>query len=101
MEDLVIEKKTFAILTTKTYSRTDSGKSWKSKPDEETTEQITKQNYVNITGSATLKFFRRMGGSKTVTRGYTSEGYIPVKLSSIPFTKHCKRIHTFKIVGNS
>ena len=101
MENLVIEKNTFAILTAKTYSRTDSGKSWKSKPDFETTKQITKRNYVNITCDDTLKFSRRMGSSKTVTRGYTSEGYIPVKLSSIPSTKHCKRICTFKIVGDS
>ena len=45
-------------------------------------ELINKQIYNNITSSETLKFFRRLGGSETAQKSYTSGGYITTRLLS-------------------
>ena len=38
---------------------------------DESNRVITEQNYKNIVSDDTIKFFRRLGGSESVTRGYT------------------------------
>jgi len=91
---------TFAILTTKEYSRTDSGKCWKSKPDSIETKEINREFYDNMTSEETCKFFRRLGGSETVTRCYTSAGYIPIEIISCDPSRTVRKVRTFDIVAD-
>ena len=42
--------------------------------------KISEEQYTNIIESA--PFFRRLGGSETITKSYTSKGYVPVRLTS-------------------
>jgi hypothetical protein len=82
-------------MTTKEYTRTDSGKSWRSKPDSVETEQITKRQYDLITNEDTMKWFRRLGGSETATKNYTKWGYNTIELSSIDPARSLKRVRSF------
>ena len=68
-------------LTTERYEKTNRGKSWKKDPVESSKEIISPENFKNIISS--IPFFRDLGGSERVTKGYTVAGYIPVELSSI------------------
>ena len=69
-------------MTEKRFTRTESGKSWKSKPYEIKTETITERQYRNITDEKTMRFFRRLGGSEYAERNYTCNGYIITRLIS-------------------
>ena len=75
------------------YGRTESGKSWKSKPCKTYNEKIEEYQYEWIFNS--VKFFRKLGGSERITKGYTCEGYIPVRLTSISPDKTKKIIRYF------
>ena len=82
-------------LTTKKYERTSSGKSWKKNPVESNESIINSENFKNIISS--IPFFRNLGGSERVTKGYTIAGYIPVELSSISPDKAIKIVRKFKV----
>jgi hypothetical protein len=43
-----------------------------------------------------VKFFRRLGGSETITNGYTCSGYVGTKLVSTSPDKQTKVIREFK-----
>lgn len=77
------------------YSRTESGKSWKSKPYKEHIDVINFDNYFNFLSS--VKFFKNLGGYERVTNGYTVAGYVPVKLVSINPDNTIRVVRTFKI----
>lgn len=77
------------------YSRTDSGKSWKSKPDEVVTESVTMDNVIKATADDTLSFFRRLGGYEGLEKSYTSRGYLPWKLTSISPDRSIKRVREY------
>ena len=64
--------------------------------DGQKTEQITKENYNNIVSKDTQKWFRRLGGSETTKRTYTSRGYLITKLTSISPDRQNKSIYQFK-----
>lgn len=64
--------------------------------EDETTKQITKEQYNNICSDDTLKFFRRLGGSETAERSYTCRGYLITKLTSKNPNSQTKVIRTFK-----
>jgi hypothetical protein len=64
--------------------------------EEEITENLTKEQYTNITSDDTLKWFRRLGGIETAQRGYTCSGYLITKLTSKSPDKQLKIIRTFK-----
>ena len=64
--------------------------------ESEKTEKITREQYVNIVGDDTLKWFRRMGGSETAIKGYTCRGYLTTMLTSTSPSKETKIIRTFK-----
>lgn len=68
--------------TKQEYSRTESGRGWKSKPETTETKTITEEQHKNATSAETCRFFRRLGGSETVTRSYTPIGYVPVEVIS-------------------
>ena len=82
-------------LTTKKYERTSSGKSWKKNPVEINKSIINSENFKNIISS--IPFFRNLGGSERVTKGYTIAGYIPVELSSISPDRKVKIVRSFKV----
>ena len=82
-------------LTTKKYERTSSGKSWKKNPVETNEEVISPKKFELIISS--IPFFRDLGGSERVTKGYTVAGYIPVELSSISPNKETKIVRSFKV----
>jgi len=83
-------------MTQQTFEK--SGKTtYKLKPqDNDGTFEISEQQYNNIVGDDTLRFFRRLGGSESATRGYTSCGYVITKLVSTSPDKSRRTIRTFK-----
>ena len=56
------------IMRTSVYSRTESGKSWKSKPDSVTEKRIDKEQVDRIADS--IYFFRNLGGYERLERAY-------------------------------
>lgn len=55
------------------------GSRWKKA--KETTEPFSRLYYMNCVDA--VPFFRRLGGSERVTKGYTIYGLIPVSISSV------------------
>ena len=95
-KSVVEESKQYKIkLITKRYEKTSSGKSWKKNPVEINEEVISPKKFELIISS--IPFFRDLGGSERVTKGYTIAGYIPVELSSISPSRETKIIRTFKV----
>jgi hypothetical protein len=84
-------------VTTETYSRTDSGKSWRSKPDTTETAEITRDQHHNLTSNDTCAWFRRLGGSETAQREYTAGGYDVTRLTSIDPSRTIKKVRSFEI----
>ena len=82
-------------LITKKYERTSSGKSWKKNPVEIDEEIISPKKFELIISS--IPFFRDLGGSERVTKGYTVAGFIPVELSSISPSRETKIVRSFKV----
>ena len=82
-------------LITKRYEKTSSGKSWKKNPVETDEEVISPRKFELIISS--IPFFRDLGGSERVTKGYTVAGYIPVELSSISPSRETKIVRSFKV----
>lgn len=78
--------------TKKIYHKTDSGKSWKSKPTEQYTEIVTPQFYTNYVTS--ISFFNNLGTCKAI-HNYTIAGYLPVTITSISPDKTIKHIDSF------
>ena len=84
-------------MTTESFDRTESDKGWKSKPHTTITAQINRRQFDLMTSDETCSWFRRLGGSETVIRCYSSIGYVPYQLSSIDPSKTIKKVRTFKI----
>lgn len=59
-------------------------------------ELIDEKQYNNITSNDTLKWFRRLGGTETVQRCYTSAGYKVYKLTSTSPNRQQKNIREFE-----
>ena len=86
------------LRTIKTYSRTESGKSWKSKPDEIEREIQKPEWYENYITS--IPFFNNFGyGASCRGRySYTMAGYIPTEVVSISPGQTTKKVATFEFV---
>ena len=84
-------------LTTKTYGKTESGKSWKSNPTEIEITTIDQETYNNIFSKETQAFFRRLGGYERASKSYTIAGYIVTRLISISADKTTKIVRTVRI----
>ena len=84
-------------LTTKTYGRTESGKSWKSNPTEIEITTIDQEEYDNIFNKKTQAFFKGIGGYERASKSYTNAGYIVTKLISISPEKTTKIVRTIKV----
>jgi uncharacterized protein YneR len=62
---------------------------------EKKVEEIFEKEYFLITNDNTIKFFRRLGGKETITRGYTCAGYKITKLVSTSPDKQTKVVREF------
>ena len=82
-------------IKTKKYERSSSGKKKKKNPVETDEEVISAKKFELIISS--IPFFRDLGGSERVTKGYTIAGYIPVELSSISPERKTKIVRSFKV----
>jgi hypothetical protein len=67
----------------------------------ESTEEITSEQYNNITNTDTLKYFRRIGGSESAIYGYTCNGYKVTRLTSTSPDKQTKIVRTFNFTYNA
>lgn len=61
-----------------------------------TVENIGFEQYDNITNKDTLSWFRRLGGTETATKTYTSQGYKTVRVVSTSPDKQYKTIREFE-----
>lgn len=64
----------------------------------ESSKVITEQNYKNIISDDWVKFMRRLGGVETLTRSYTSAGYLVTKLVSTSPDRQNKTIREFSFI---
>jgi len=81
-------------MTTETYELKDGTKTSYVLVEREE-KLLTEDHYNNMTSADTQKYFRRLGGSETATKGYTRKGYNVVKLVSKSPDKSIKKIRTF------
>jgi len=58
------------------------------------TKEITREQYNNIVNSA--PWFRRLGGSETLQRCYTSYGYIPYRIISTAPDRSIRTVRQFE-----
>lgn len=98
-------------IKTETYSRTASGKGWKSRPDETRTETMPwdrrdadgerygEDVHRKITDADTLRFFRRLGGSEYAERSHTPRGYIVTRLVSTNPDRTIRIVRRFRITN--
>ena len=68
---------------------------------EESTKVITNENYNNIICDDTVKFFRRLGGSETLTRGYFYCGYLTYRLVSTSPDRENKTVREFNFIRDN
>ena len=64
-------------------------------------KEVTEKEHRLCTNDDTVKWFRRLGGSETVERSYTSAGYLVTKLTSTSPDKQNKTVreYSFKTVS--
>lgn len=58
-------------------------------------KEIFEREYFLTTNDNTIKYFKRLGGRETVTRGYTCAGFKIVKLVSVSPDKETKIVREF------
>lgn len=81
-------------LTTETYYK--NGKAWELGGTE--TEIVDLKTVERIADS--VRFFRRLGGTERIERGYTCAGYKPVKLTSTSPNKIGRTVRKFNYSYN-
>lgn len=81
--------------TIETFNRTDSGKSWKSKPDTVENEIVSPEYYTNYITS--IPFFNNWGdgASCRAAFSYNAPGYLPTTVTTISPYKQTKKIARF------
>ena len=82
------------------YGKTESGKTWRKKPIEETRETVPPVFYENFVRS--ISFFNGfMGGTCRAEYNYTGVGYLPTKITTISPDRAEKHIDyfTFDYIG--
>ena len=86
----------YTIIETKTKLEKKAGtKNAYREVSKEVTE-ITERQHEITTNDDTIKWFRRLGGSQSVTHGYTYAGYVVIKLVSTSPDKQSKTIREYK-----
>ena len=81
-----------------TYSRTDSGKSWRRKPDAVRREVVDADFYSNFVSS--IDWFNSWGDGAYCRGGreYTVAGYIPTKVVTVSPHRVTKQVDTFVFI---
>lgn len=85
------------LATLETYTRTTSGRTWKSKPTKTEHYVYTEKKYQNYV-SAT-PFFNRLGQYSRAHYGYTAAGYIPTRIISVNPSGDVKNVAHFHFVN--
>ena len=87
-------------LTKKEYSRTASGKSWKTKPDAENVENVAAAFYTNYIKS--VPFFNNFGGGAycRAQYNYTPAGYLPTTITTVSPEQNRKIVAVFTFKYN-
>lgn len=91
IDELFTENPTQNITIIKT-SYKKHGSKWIETESE--TKHVDFIHYVNIVEA--IPFFRNLGGSETVTMGYTKKGYLPIKIINTSPSREDRSIYHFK-----
>lgn len=86
----------YTIIETKTKLEKKAGTKNAYKEVSKEVTEVTEQEHELSTNEDTIKWFRRLGGSENVTRGYTYAGYVVVKLISTSPDRERKTIREYK-----
>ena len=86
----------YTIIETKTKLEKKAGTKNAYKEVSKEVKEVTERQYKLTTNDDTIKWFRRLGGSQSVTRSYTYAGYVVVKLISTSPDKQNKTIREYK-----
>jgi len=86
----------YTIIETKTKLEKKAGTKNAYKEVSKEVTEVTERQYKLTTNDDTIKWFRRLGGSQSVTRGYTYAGYVVIKLVSTSPDKQNKTIREYK-----
>lgn len=81
--------------TIETFSRTDSGKSWRSKPDEVENDVIKPEHYTNYITA--IPFFNNWGDGAycRAKHSYNAPGYLPKTVTTVSPFKETKKVARF------
>ena len=86
--------------TITSYDRTESGKSWRSKPYSVEVKYIDERTYSLLTDPDTARAFRRAGSRcERREKSYTFHGYIVTKATTINPSNDDKTIREFEPLG--
>ena len=85
---------TIITLTQTEYIKNPNTKTTYTQVSKEVKEIFEKEYFLTI-NEDTIKYFRRLGGKETITRGYTCAGYKVVKLISTSPDKETKIVREF------
>jgi hypothetical protein len=86
----------YTIVETKTKLEKKAGTKNAYKEVSKTVREVTERQHELTTNSDTCKWFRRLGGSETVTRGYTCAGYRATRLVSTSPDKEIKTVREYQ-----
>lgn len=86
----------YTIIETKTELEKKAGTKNAYKEISKEVNEVTEEQHRLTTNDDTVKWFRRLEGSETVTRGYTYAGYVVVKLVSTSPDKESKTVREYK-----
>ena len=86
----------YTIIETKTKLAKKAGTKNAYKEVSKEVTEVTERQHELSTNEDTIKWFRRLGGSDSVTRGYTYAGYVVVKLISTPPDRESKTVREYK-----
>ncbi len=83
---------------TQVYTRTASGKSWKSRPETVESETVDREHYINYVES--IPFFNNWGNGASCRAvwNYTAAGYIPVKVTTVSPYQEEKHVTRFRFI---
>ena len=86
----------YTIIETKTKLEKKAGTKNAYKEVSKEVKEVTERQHELTTNEATCKWFRRLGGSESVTHGYTYAGYVVVKLVSTSPDRQSKTVREYK-----
>lgn len=86
------------LCTIETYTRTESGKSWKAKPDDIEKNVFKPINYTYYIQS--IPFFNNFGGGASCRAAYShvTPGYLPTRVTSVSPYRESKKVACFEFI---